>query len=121
VRAATGGEGVRLGVGADVELRHGNAVLLGQLTDDAVVVRHLLLGDGDGSGALDGELVGEPVGPADEEQAQDEPDDGPTLAEDGADPDEESAEKGEEDVGLEDVLVHVPYNAIRNLSVPSDH
>ena len=106
--------------GADIELRHRNAVGLCELTDDAVVVRHLLLGDGHGAGALDRQLVGEPVRPADEEQADDEADDRPALAEDGADPDEQGTEDGQQKVSLEDVLVHADPNATRGGDVPSD-
>ena len=46
VGVAAGGEGVGLHVGRDVELGHRHAGLGGQLADDAVVLGHLLLGDG---------------------------------------------------------------------------
>ena len=78
---APGREGVGLHVGRDVQLGHRHAHLLAQLTDDPVVLRHLLLGDGQGPGHLDGELVGEPVGAADHQQAMTRPMVAPLRAE----------------------------------------
>ena len=70
--AAGRGETYSLGIGMP-----GSA---GELADDPVVLGHLLLGDRDGAGRLDGELVAEPVGAADEHEADDEADEGAAAA-----------------------------------------
>ena len=71
---AAGGEGVRLRRGADVDGRHRQAGTLGEVADDGVELRRLGLGDRLGAGGPDGDLVGEPVRPADEHEREHEPD-----------------------------------------------
>ena len=70
--------------GRHVELGHRHAGPLRELLDDGVDLGQLLAGDGLGAGGLDREGVAEPVGAADEHQADGEPDHEPGAAADGA-------------------------------------
>ena len=70
VGVAAGGEGVGLGVGGDVQLRHRQAGPGRQVPHDGVVLRHLRFGHRDGPGRLDGDGVREPVRPAGEDQPE---------------------------------------------------
>ena len=91
---SAGGEGVGLGHLAHVEARHRHALCLGQLADDPVVIRHLLLGDGLGPAGGDGDPVGEPVEGEVEAERDDEGDDGAlATAHPLPDQHEESAER----------------------------
>jgi hypothetical protein len=83
-----------------------HAVALRELAHGRVEVGGLLLGHGLRARGLDRDRVAEPVGTADEEEPDAEPDDQPAGAEQGADPHQEATEGGEEDEGLERVPVH---------------
>ena len=52
-----------------------------EVPDDLVVLGHLGFRDRHGSGGFDGDRVGEPVGPSDEHEPDDQADDEPSLAE----------------------------------------
>ena len=88
-----------------LQAARGQVGLLRQLTDDPVVLRHLRLGDGLRPSRPDGELVAVPVREPDDEDADREADDGTLAApQQLAEDDQEPAEPGEQDEGLEGVL-----------------
>ena len=118
VGVAAGRERVGLLRGADVDLGHRHVGALGEIAHDAVQLRRFLLGDGLRAGGLHRERVGEPVGPADEHQADTEADDEATGAEERPDDHEEDAESRKQDGGLDRVLEHAPYNVPRGRFVP---
>ena len=120
VRVPAGSEGVRLHVGGDVELRHRHPRCLGELADHPVVLRHLLLGDGDGPSRTDGQLVGEPVGPSHQGQAQCSTDEQAALSEQRAHEDEEAADEGQQHIRLDGVLAH-PILLMSPSTTPSRH
>ena len=109
---AAGGEGVGLQGGGDGHDGHGQLGPLGQAGHHAVEVGRLLLGDDLGAGGLQGQLVAEPVGAAHQHEADEQADGGAAAAsEEAADGDEEPAETGEQDSGLQRVLEHRSFLA----------
>src|SRR5207237_89861 len=82
------------------ELGQRDAVGLREPAGDPGVVGHLLLGHGYRAGALDGELVGEPVRPAYQRHAEHKSDDESAAPEDATDADQQGAERRQQDVGL---------------------
>ena len=99
LRVAAGREGVRLLAGDHVEARHRQVGAGRQLADDLVEPRRLRLGDRLGAGALQRDLVAEPVGDEVDHQGDDEEAARaalrPPIA--SADHDQQAAERGHQD------------------------
>jgi hypothetical protein len=123
VRVATGGERVGLRGRAHVEPGHRHVGALREVVHDGVEPRRFLLSDRDGAGRHHRELVAEPVGAADEDEPEHEPDDEAALPEEGADAHEEGTEQCKQRGGLGRVLDHVhitlPGNVARSQNVPA--